>query len=429
MKIIIAILIFSVLILFHELGHFLLAKRNGIIVEEFSLGMGPRIVSTVKDGTRYSWKAFPFGGSCMMKGEDEDEDGEGSFNSASVWGRISVIAAGPVFNFILAFFFALIVIGIVGYDPAEITAVKEGSPAAAAGLQEGDVLTRFKGERIDIGRDLLTYITLKGVNDDSITLEVLRDGEKKEIVYQPESIRKYMLGFSYTPDDEGEAVVQELTLNLPLQKAGMQVGDVITSIDGNTIESSAQLAEYMEAHPLSGEAITISYLRDGKAKEVNVTPVENTHVDIGFSYNLAREKTGALGVVKYGLVEMKYWVKTTVQSIVMLFSGQVSVNNMSGPVGVVDIIGDTYEQSKSEGALITWVTMLNMMIMLSTNLGIMNLLPLPALDGGRLLFLLIEAIRGKAVNRKAEGIIHFTGLVLLLGLIIYITFHDVVKLF
>lgn len=427
MKILIAFLVFSVLILFHELGHFLLAKRNGIIVEEFSLGMGPRIVSTVKGGTRYSWKAFPFGGSCMMKGEDEDEDGEGSFNSASVWGRISVIAAGPVFNFVLAFFFALIVIGVVGYDPPEVTAVKEDSAVAEAGLLEGDVLTRFKGSRIDIGRDLYTYITLKGVNDEVITLEVMRDGEKKEITYQPDSIRKYMLGFTYSV--EGEAVIQEISLNLPFHKAGIQAGDVITSINGTEIASSADLVDYMETNPLDGEAVTIGYSRDGKAKEAVVTPVVNTHVDIGFSYNLGREKTGPLGVIKYGLVEMKYWVKTTVQSIVMLFTGKVSVNDMSGPIGVVDIIGSTYEQSKSEGALVTWVSMLNMMILLSTNLGIMNLLPLPALDGGRLIFLLIEAIRGKAVNRKAEGIIHFTGLVLLLGLIVYITFHDIVKLF
>lgn len=428
MNILIAIIVFSILILFHELGHFLLAKRNGIIVEEFSLGLGPRIVSTVKGGTRYSLKALPFGGSCMMKGEDEDEDGEGSFNAASVWGRISVIAAGPIFNFILAFFFALIVIGFVGYDPAEITAVKADSPAAEAGLQEGDLLTGFNGERIDIGRDLLIYITLRGVDNDTITLNVLRDGEKKEIVYQPDSINKYMLGFSYTADDN-EAVIQELTLNLPLYKAGLQTGDVITAIDGTTIESSARLAEYMEENPLSGAKVTIEYLRDGKTKSVSVTPVKHTNVEIGFGYNLAREKTSALGVVKYGLVEMKYWVKTTIQSIAMLFSGQVSVNDMSGPVGVVSIIGDTYEQSKSEGALITWMSMFNMMILLSTNLGIMNLLPLPALDGGRLLFLLIEAIRGKAINRKAEGIIHFTGLVLLLGLILYITFHDIAKLF
>ena len=114
MKILIAILIFSVIIIFHELGHFLLAKRNGIKVTEFSLGMGPRLLSTQKGETRYSLKLFPIGGSCMMVGEDDDDDSEGSFNKASVWARISVVAAGPIFNFILAFVFAMIITSVAG---------------------------------------------------------------------------------------------------------------------------------------------------------------------------------------------------------------------------------------------------------------------------------------------------------------------------
>ena len=142
MKIIIAIIIFSAIILFHELGHFLLAKKNHIVVTEFSLGMGPRILSTEKNGTRYSWKLLPIGGSCAMLGEDTDEEDEpGTFNSASVWGRISVVAAGPVFNFIMAFVLSVIIVGVMGYEPSTVTSVKEGSAAETAGLQEGDVIT------------------------------------------------------------------------------------------------------------------------------------------------------------------------------------------------------------------------------------------------------------------------------------------------
>lgn len=432
LKIIIAILIFSVLVLFHELGHFLLAKKNGIIVDEFSLGMGPRIISTVKGDTRYSLKLLPFGGSCMMRGEDEDDEGniEGTFNGAPIWGRISAVAAGPIFNFILVYFIALIVISTIGYDPAKVIAVQEDSPVAQAGLQVGDTITRFKGSRIDIGRDLYNYETLKGVGGGDITIQFLRGGEKQEITYTPYSVDKYMLGLSYpSPSSNDKAVVLAVSISSAFAKAGVQVKDVITAIDGVVIEKSQDLDDYLKANLLDGRELAISYERKEKVKEIKVTPEKTISVQTGFDYNMVREKTSPLGVLKYSAVELKYWIDTTVQSLKMLFNGKVTVNDLSGPVGVVDVIGETFEASKGEGALVTWMSIFNMMMLLSVNLGIMNLLPIPALDGGRLIFLLVEAIRGKPVNRKVEGTIHFVGLMLLLALIVYITFHDIIKLF
>ena len=158
MKIIIAIVIFSAIILFHELGHFLFAKLNKIVVTEFSLGMGPRLFSFEKGDTRYSLKLLPIGGSCAMLGEDTDIENEpGTFNSASVWGRISVVAAGPVFNFIMAFVLSVIIVGAVGYEPSRVLSVKEGSAAEAAGLKEGDIITGYQGYHIDLGKDLYVY--------------------------------------------------------------------------------------------------------------------------------------------------------------------------------------------------------------------------------------------------------------------------------
>ena len=139
----IAVIIFSVVILIHELGHFLLAKKNHIEVVEFSLGMGPRIISTVKGGTRYSVKLLPLGGSCAMLGEDMEDESKGTFNGAPVCGRIATVAAGPVFNFILAFVFAVLIVTLVGYDPAEVTQVESGSTVAEAGLQEGDIIKEY----------------------------------------------------------------------------------------------------------------------------------------------------------------------------------------------------------------------------------------------------------------------------------------------
>ena len=422
MKILIALLVFSVIVLFHELGHFLLAKRNGIAVTEFSLGMGPRLLSTEKGGTRYSLKLFPIGGSCMMVGEDEDDDSEGSFNNASVWARISVVAAGPIFNFILAFVFAMIITSVVGYDPARVLQVTEGSPAAQAGLKEGDIITEFQGRHISIGRDLDSYMTLHGLKDEEISLTYERDGKKHDIQFQANSESRYMLGFTYL--SEGTPEITQVMLNSAMAKAGVMPGDIIREINGTAVADSQELQAYLQEHPLDGTEITLGIERDGKVERISAIPQMTKQVDSGFIYNIYREKTNFLGVMKYSAVEVRYWVSTTVESLMMLIKGQFSVNDLSGPVGIIDVIGDSYEEAKSEGAMMVWMQMLYWAILLSANLGVMNLLPIPALDGGRLVFLLIESVRKKRLNPNVEGMIHFAGFVLLMMLMVFVMFND-----
>jgi regulator of sigma E protease len=422
LKILIALLVFSVIVLFHELGHFLLAKRNGIAVTEFSLGMGPRLLSTEKGGTRYSLKLFPIGGSCMMVGEDEDDDSERSFNNASVWARISVVAAGPIFNFILAFVFAMIITSVVGYDPARVLQVTEGSPAAQAGLKEGDIIKEFQGRHISIGRDLDSYMTLHGLKDEEISLTYERDGKKHDIQFQANSESRYMLGFTYL--SEGIPEITQVMLNSAMTKAGVMPGGIIREINGTAVADSQEIQAYLQEHPLDGTEITLGIERDGKVETISAIPQMTKHVDSGFIYNIYREKTNFLGVMKYSAVEVRYWVSTTVESLMMLIKGQFSVNDLSGPVGIIDVIGDSYEEAKSEGAMMVWMQMLYWAILLSANLGVMNLLPIPALDGGRLVFLLIESVRKKRLNPNVEGMIHFAGFVLLMMLMVFVMFND-----
>jgi regulator of sigma E protease len=342
LKILIALLVFSVIIIIHELGHFLFAKLNGITVVEFSLGMGTRLLSHEWGGTRYSLKLLPFGGSCMMLGEDEDEDGEGTFGSKSVWARISVIVAGPVFNFLLAFVLSLFIIGNIGYDVPILLGVSEGMPAQEAGLQAGDRITKMNGR----------------------------------------SIRLYREVQNYSMFHEGEPVVFE-------------------------------------------------YERDGQTYTTTVEPVMTQQ---GYKYGISgsvnyRHKTNVMETVKYSAYEVYYWIDLTIQSLKMLLHGGVNLNDVSGPVGVVDVIGDTYEESKSDGLLYIWLNLMNVAILLTANLGVMNLLPIPALDGGRLVFLLLEAIRRKRVNPETEAKIHFAGLMLLLVSMVVVMFNDVRKIF
>ena len=426
LNILIAIIIFSVIVVFHELGHFLLAKKNGIEVTEFSLGMGPRLLSTVKGNTRYSLKLFPIGGSCMMVGEDGEEDGPGSFGHASVWGRISVVAAGPVFNFILAFVCALVITSVMGYDPPKVLSVEENSPAEEAGLQEGDIITSFQGKHISIGRDISLYESLYGMQQDQIKMTVKRDGKKIDLNFKAASEKKYMLGFSYVPD--GEPEITEVFVDGAMMKAGVLAGDVITAVDGTKVSTGEELQAYLEEHPLGENTVTITVSRDGNEKEFTVQPTVRTQVSTGFVYNLYREKTNFFGVLKYSAVEVRYWISSTIDSLGLLIKGTFRVNDLSGPVGIVDAIGSSVEEAKSEGAVVMWMQMFYWAILLSANLGVMNLLPLPALDGGRLVFLLIEAVTKKKVNPNIEGMIHFAGFVLLMALMVFVFMNDLKRL-
>lgn len=344
MKIIIAILIFSIIILFHELGHFLLAKKNGIRVNEFCLGLGPTLVGFTKGETKYSIKLLPFGGACMMEGEDGDSSDEGAFNNKSVWARISVVAAGPVFNFIMAWAFALIIMICVGYDKPVITDVMDGYPAQEAGLKAGDEIISLNGHKVHFYREVSMYSFFYPGKEVKVVYE--RDGEKHEVTLQP--------------------------------KLDKETGNYVMGIRGS----------------------------------------------------LVRERGNVVETFTHSFYEVRYWIYSTVESLRLLVTGGVSVNDLSGPVGIVKNIGDTYDASQSSGgAYLVFLSMLNICIFLSANLGVMNLLPIPALDGGRLVFLIIEAIRGKRVNPEKEGMVHFIGLVALMALMVFVMFNDIRNIF
>lgn len=428
MGIILAILILGVIIFIHELGHFLLAKANRICVEEFSIGMGPRLISTVKGETRYSLKLVPFGGSCMMLGEDEEASGEGSFNSKSVPARISVIVAGPLFNFVLAFIGAIIMISIVGTDPATVLSVEDGSPAAQAGLRKGDQIIKLCGRHVDVGREINFIESIKGIPE-QVEMTVIRDGEKEILIFPSMSEDRYMLGFTYYSKPDEPAEISYITPNGVMDQANFKVGDIILSINGAQIKSGEGMREYLEEHPMDDTELMITYERDGMEYDVTLIPEIATYKEWGFSYNLYREKVSPLQTLKYSFIEVKFWVRTIFDSLSMLFTGKAGIKDMSGPVGVVQVIDDTYQETHTEGAVILWCSMLNWLIMISANLGIVNLLPFPALDGGRLVFLIIEGIRRKPLNRNIEGMVNMAGMILLMVFMVFVLFNDIGRLF
>lgn len=343
MGIIIAILLFSFIIIFHELGHFLLAKANGIRVDEFSLGLGPTLIGKQIGDTFFSIKLLPFGGACMMGEDDTDDMSEGSFNSKSVWARMSVIAAGPVFNLLLAWIFCVILIGATGYQSTEITDVLDGYSAQEEGMQSGDVIKEINGRNVHIWDDMRLY-TVTHPNDAPYEIVYERDGKE------------------YT-----------------------------ASIEPRQLEG--------DASPLLG-----------------VT-----------SENI--ERPGILGSMQYGFYKMKYWINYALDSLRMLVTGQVGIQDMSGPVGIVNVVDDVYQASAPAGIAAVVLSLMNFGTFLSANLGVVNLLPLPALDGGRLVFLIVEAVRRRRIPPEKEGMVHFAGFALLMVLMVVVMYNDIMKLF
>ena len=449
MNIIAALLIFTVIVVVHEFGHFLLAKKNGVEVTEFSVGMGPRVITYAKTAnghvcklfcsqkvfeeredwqgiTKYSWKLLPLGGSCAMVGEDMDDDSEGSFNSKGVWARFSIIFAGPFFNFILAFVFSIIILGNAGIDIPEVIQVYAGQPGETAGVEVGDRIKSINGHKISIGREIDTYQQLHPLTGEDVKVVVERDGSEKTLTIQPD-YKTHLFGFHYSSDEKASTEIQGISEKGAFDKAGIKTGDVILQVNGTEIHNSGELSTTMNEVKNDGKEVTFVIKRNGKELEYKVTPTPYEGKTLGF---LASKdvKMGAGGVLKYSVIEVKYWIETTIASLGQLIGGKLSKDDISGPVGIVDAVGGVIDQSAEYGVKMVIINMLYMSVLLSANLGVMNLLPLPALDGGRLVFILIEAVRGKPIDREKEGFVHIIGFVILMAFMIFVMFNDILRI-
>lgn len=335
--IIIAILVFSFLIFFHELGHFLTAKWAGIRVNEFSIGMGPALFSFGKKETKYSIRLLPIGGYVSMEGEDEDSQDDRAFNKAPVLKRILVVAAGALMNILLGLIIMIVLTSqqsLIG--TTTIAAFEEGAVSNQS-LQINDEILKINGMRTRIDNDVL---------------------------------------FGLLRDQDG-------------------VMDITVRRDGEVIELKDVRFEMPEAEDGSSQ-IFLDFKVYGEEKTFFNT--------IGYAFNW----TGSV-------------VKMVVYSFLDLVTGQFQLNQLAGPVGVTAAIGESAAAGGS--------SLLLMVGFITINLGIMNILPLPALDGGRLVFLLIELVRRKPVPAKYEGYVHFAGFVLLMLLMVVVTFGDITRLF
>lgn len=429
MNIILALLVLSFIVVIHELGHFLLAKKNGITVTEFSVGMGPRLASFVRNGTRYSLKLLPIGGSCMMLGEDDTVEDEGAFNKKSPWARFSVLVAGAVFNFILAFVLALIVLGTKGIDIPNVIGIDQNTPAKDSGIQAGDRITHINGKKVNLGREIYAYLYFNPLSDEAMDITYLRDGESYSTSVQPVIVNTYLMGCTFS-STASEPLIEKIEPGFPMELAGLQVGDVVSAINGVDIGTRVEFYEYLESNPLTNKEITLSYDRGDEVYTTTLTPkLAQSNYSLGIEYQLWADKIPAVDVLKYSFYEVKYNIVNTIETIGYLLTGKVSFKEMAGPVGIVNYVDQIVTETKSYGITTTLLSLASFSILLSANLGVMNLLPLPALDGGRIIFVLIEAIRKKPVAQEKEAIVHFVGMAALMLLMVFVLFNDISKLF
>ncbi|WP_366921671.1 RIP metalloprotease RseP [Metallumcola ferriviriculae] len=335
MTLLATVIIFGLLIFIHELGHFIVAKRAGVYVEEFSLGMGPKIVSRQKGETLYSLRALPIGGFVRMGGMESDlevPEGQG-FNDKTVLARMSVIFAGPLMNFILAVILFVVVFMVLGVpsDANVVGRVLPDKPAAEAGLMAGDRITAVDGQKVTNWMDLVRIIHNKA--DQEISLSIVRNGDEREFTAVPQLDPEYNVGL------------------------------------------------------------------------------------IGIEQSW--ERHGLFGAIWLGLEQSYEITKLILVGFIQTFTGQIEAE-VSGPVGIYSLVG----QAMKFG----FGTLLNFTALLSLNLGLINLFPIPALDGSRLVFLGFEGLRGRPLDPDKENMIHLIGFALLMMLIIVITYNDIAKL-
>lgn len=340
LMIVIFLLMFTVIVVAHEWGHYITAKKCGVLVHEFAVGMGPMLWSKQIGETLYSVRLFPIGGFCRMEEEVGESTNQRAMASKKPWQKLLIVSAGAIMNFILAWLLCAVLVGYSGIGTNIIQTIENGSPIAEAGLLPGDKIIAIDGVRI------------RNIAD---VHELLTDEVK--------------------------------TYTFTISRAG----------ENETVE------------------VTSRVLADETTPRFGFSP-KRTH------FNLWEN-------IKGGFFYMVAMIAMVWEGLVQLVTGAVGMDQMAGIIGVVDVGSQAWNSSMEVGGIqLAIMTMVRLAALLSANLGVMNLLPFPALDGGRIFFVLIEVIRGKAIPAEKEGAVHFIGMVLLMLLTVVVLYNDIMRL-
>ena len=442
------LVVLGVLVTFHEFGHFIVARWSGVKVLKFSLGFGPKVLSRQIGDTEYLVSAIPLGGYVKMFGEDAGEpvppeEREQSFSHKPLWKRTLIVAAGPGFNFFLSYliFSAWLAVGaplpIPTFDEIlpTIDAIRADSPAGQAGIQVGDRVTKIDEQEITTKNEVYAAVAESGGR--SLTVEVRRGDTLKTFLvtpelYDPENVEQadtqvrpyYVIGI-----EEAAPIVTAVMPDMPAAEAGLKENDRILEIQGETIQTWSQMTRIIKAHP--NDSLTMQVDRKGAILTLTIVPQPHEVTDNGTSTTIG--KIGIMGsgrsvirassplmAVVQGVKATWGWSELTVVGIYKMLTGEISSKNIGGPIMIASASGTAAERGLPD--------IMFFVAILSINLGILNLLPIPVLDGGHLFFFACEAVLGRPLAERQREFTQQVGIVLLFGIMIFAFFNDIQRL-
>ena len=404
------IFLLGFLILIHEVGHLIVAKLCKVKVNEFAIGFGKTIWQKQGKETKYTIRLIPLGGFCSMEGEEERSDNERSFSKASIPKRMSIVVAGAAVNIVFGIIVYFILMSCTGtFVTNEINTLIEGYTAQEIGLQSGDKIVEMNGKKIDNKYDL-DDVTKNINSNDEISLKIDRNGEILDYKTKLTEVKQKITGIYL--DDEAKTVTIER--NSPAEKAGLKANDKIIKVNGVEITNDTNkiISAIQEKEE---ENIQIEVQRGNQNIEVTLVPDYLSTYYLGV--NLIQAEGTLINHIIYGGVETKDFLFSIFDNIKQLFTGRVGIDQMMGPVGISEAV------AKTKG----FEEFIYLLALISISLGITNLLPIPALDGGKILILLIEAIRRKPLKEETEINIQMLGFTLLIALALYVSYNDILR--
>ncbi len=427
--------VLGVLVFIHELGHFLLARWNGVRVLVFSLGFGPKLLKVQRGDTEYCISAIPLGGYVKMAGENPEDPQTGAddeFLSKSKWQRFQILIAGPVMNILLAVVLLAAVLmrgaDVLAYldQPAVVGAVQQGSPAERGGIQPGDQITRFGTADVRTWEHLDMAVAARPEREVDVT--VLRNGREEKLRIRPDltelrtrSDARFEVGTIGVLPDVYPSVASFVP-GKPAESSGLKPGDLILAVDGERMVFGSQVVEAI-SRKTGDKPIEFRVRRDGNDLTIPVTPyMEGDAAKVGMYMSEATRSFKPTPIEAIGMsiernVEMSGMILNTLKD---LFTGEASPKQLMGPIGIAQVSG--------EAARTDLITLLGLMASISLNLGLLNLLPIPVLDGGHIFIMAIETISRRDFSLQVKEKMLFVGFVLLMTLMVTVIYNDLTRI-
>jgi regulator of sigma E protease len=427
--------VLGVLIFVHELGHFVMARRVGVRVLKFSLGFGPRLVGFTRGDTEYVISAVPLGGFVKMAGENPDDPRSGrddEFLSKSKWERFQILIMGPLMNLILA----VVVLAGVLMNGAEIPAyqskppvvghVTADTPAARAGIQRGDRIVSVAGRDVNTWEQVIIAIGTRAGSETEIG--VLRDGKQFSVRVTPAPQTRFEIGeIGVLPDTH--PTVLSLLAGGPAEKAGLKPGDVILRVDGATMNAREHLIAAVSTK--ANMPVSMAVPRAGAPMDVTVVPEPNTGrcpslasgagcIGISIGEEVIRIKPGPIDAIAMSVKRNYEQAGLIFMTIGQLITRETSTRQLMGPLAIAQLSGESAEAG--------WVHLFALMASISLNLGLLNLLPIPVLDGGHILIMALEGLARRDFSLRVKEKMLLAGFAVLLMLMVTVIYNDLTRI-